>query len=489
MVRKLIDDKRLVVLLYIFSLVFLLSTFYWLKDPVWEEFAYVKQAAGKTPYNWLLSTSHLTLLIGMSFLNSGLSLFSLRFLMVFIGALSTPLMYLILREVNVSKTIAVLGSLILIMNPYVNLHLKQFITEPISYPLYLVSILFFLKTLKSHNSKYLIVAVTFSILGFLNRQVDLIPAIAFFLFLIVNFKGRSFLSKTFGMGKVLPKISNKLMIASIPIVFSIIYFGYNYLATGNLLNPTTVPSTVSPDAPYAPQFGIHPLHSPFRIMQDIIFLGFMFLPFLAFIPRHIKSNLQQKFVILFALAIGILAMISDKEYIVYGNSLLVFVVASLFAYSGINLGLLVMQNRKGSPILNYAFIALIGCLLFTVLKINIFAVKQYLIFLPFLIIFLAAKIKDTRPYLLTVLVIGGYGVALSINDLQFHEKVWAEANALLQSGVEPRDIDGPSEVVSWLNDLTDNVYGRYKIITPRHPFLYDFYDVDSIKVVRVNGKT
>ena len=483
-------DSQIAIVLYAFSLVFLLLMPYLINHPVGDEASYLIQTKllleGKTQPNWLLSTSYLTMLTGMPFIEFGMSLFSLRLLMVIIGALSTPLMYLILREFNIEKYLAIFGALILITNPFVSSHLRQFITEPISLPLYLLSLWFIVKGIKTEKNNLMFVGGLFGILGFFNRQFDAIPALAAILFLLVN--SNAWTSKLIGLNKKLPRTQSlKTILHLIPVAVVVVaYFSYLYLTAGGFTNPVTVPYT-NEHALLKPQFGIN-LQSVFRLMQDLIFVGFMIFPFSLFIRRHVKGELgpfkiSQQLVVISSVLIGILAVLSGKEYIVYSNQILVFIVVSLFAYSSLNLGLLIIENRKSSVIMNYIFLAAISCVTFTVLKIGVFILKYYIIFLPLILIFLTSKIKSKLPYIITILIMGVYSVALNLNDVQFQTKVWNEVDSLVNSGVDPTNIQSTYTVVNWLSNSVDNPKAEYNIIFDRHPVLSGFIDIESIRTV------
>ena len=485
-----LSETEFLAVIYALSFAFLISVPYLIEYPVGDEFAYVKQARllleGKTQPNWLQSTSYLTLLAGMPIIQNSFSFVSLRMMMILISAISAPLMYMILRELNAKRSIAALSAFVLITSPFVAVHLRQFITEPISLPLYLLAILLIVKGMKTGKGVFFLSATVVSILGFLNKQIDIIPAMAAFLFLSIHgirllpIKSlQKIFLESLGLGKhlFLKNFNKNLLLIGISVVFALAFFLYNVITTGYILAPTTIPSTVTPDAPYAPQFGIKPTHNAFRVIQDIIFIGFMFLPFGLYI-----KNAGQKIIVLASVAIALLAALSGKPFIFHSNPILVFVTSALFAYSGLNLALYIFRNRRESAVMNFSFIALVGCVIFTILKINIFLLKYYMIFLPFILIFLANSIKSRIPYVVTILILGGFGFFLTVNDINHHEKVWSEVNNLLSSGVSPNDIDGHPTVVSWFNDLTDNINAHYKIVIKPDSVFYNFVDVDSIEI-------
>ncbi len=491
-----LSDAKNFIIIYLVSFAFLVSTPYLIEYPVGDEFAYVKQtkllSEGKTQPNWLQSTSYLTMLVGMPFIQNQSSVINLRLIMMLIAAISAPLMYLILRELNANKTIAALASFVLITNPSIALYLRQFITEPISLPLHVLAILLLVKGIKTGEGKFFITASVVSILGFLNKQIDAIPALAAFLFLLLHGTRNlplkpleKFFLNSIGVRKklVIKNLSRNLILAGISVAFTIGFFSYNFLTTGHILSPTTISSTVSPDAPYAPQFGIKPSHNAFRIIQDIIFLGFMFLPF----GLSIKTGTNQKFISLISVGIAFLAVLSGKSFVFHSNQLLIFFAAAIFAYSGLNLASHIIQNRRSSAVMNFSFIALVGCTLFTIFKINIFLMKYYIVFLPFVLMFLVSKVKSVVPYILTIVILGGFGLLVTINDIQTYETIWAEVNKLLISGVAPNDIQGHPTVVGWLNDLVDNIYADYKIKMDKHKIFNDLVDLDSIRVVKIEN--
>ncbi len=489
------SDNRLFLIIYLISLALLLSTPYLIEYPVDDEFAYVKQTRllleGKTQPNWLQSTSYLTMLVGMPMIQNSFSFASLRLAMILISAVSAPLMYMILRELNAKKSIAILSSFVLVTNPFISSYLRQFVTEPISLPLYLLAILLIVKGIKTGRNMFFIAASLVSIFGFLNKQIDIIPAMAAFLFLFLHDNRyfpikplQNIALKHFGLGKymTLKNSLRKLLLIGISVLFALAFFSYNLITTGHILSPTTVPSTVSPDAPYATQFGIKPSHNAFRIIQDAIFIGFMFLPFGIYL-----RNPNRKYIIVASAAIGLLAALSGKAFVFHSNIILVFFTSTLFAYTGINLALYIFRNRRRSPVMNFSFIALVGCVLFTIFKINIFLMKYYIVFLPFVLMFLALKVKDTLPYILTIILLGGFGVFITINDIQVHGRIWDGVNSLLISGVSPNEIQGYPTVVGWLTDMVDNIYADYKIKMDKHRIFNDLVDLDSIQVVKIEN--
>ncbi len=474
------------VLLYFLSLAFLLSLAYTIEYPVDDEASYIAQTEllleGKTQPNWLQSTSYLTMLVGMPIIQSNLPLVLLRFIMMLFAATLTPLMYLLLKEFGVKSNIAILSSFILLTNPFVATYTRQFMTEPISIPLYIMSTLLIVKGLKADSNMLLNLGFGFGIVGFLNRQTDIIPSLATFLFLLMNLGG--------GKSYLISKPFNKLLTGMPVLLFLIAFFGYFYLTTGSITNPITVPTT-NKHALLSPQFGIG-LQSPYRLLQDAIFLGFMFLPFGLYVRKYLNAEIaigkfrvpSQIFIIITSFIFAALATLSGKNFIVHGNSIVVFVATLIFSYSGLSIGTLILQERLKSKILNYAFFAILGCITFTFFKIGVFILKYYLIFLPFILIFLSTRIKELTPYLLTIALIGGFGVVLTYNTIQFYDNIWNDVNALLEQGVEPTDIQGQYTVDNWLSKSVDNPNAEYKIVWEADGLFSELVNIDSVKVVR-----
>ena len=78
---------------------------------------------------------------------------------------------------------------------------------------------------------------------------------------------------------------------------------------------------------------------------------------------------------------------------------------------------------------------------------------------------------------------GVYSVALNLNDVQFQTKVWNEVDSLVNSGVDPTNIQSTYTVVNWLSNSVDNPKAEYNIIFDRHPVLSGFIDIESIRTV------
>ncbi len=471
-------------LLYFLSLAFLLSLAYTIEYPVDDEASYIAQTnlltEGKTQPNWLLSTSYITMLVGMPVIKYALSFFNLRLLMMMIAATTTPLMYLILREIGAKRDIAILGALVLLTNPFVATYLRQFITEPISLPLYLLSALFIIRSIRWNDNKFLSLGVFVGILGFLNRQTDIIPVLAALSFFLIQMV----VSKEKQSRNVFRK---KIVISSPVLVFLLAFFSYLYFTTGAITNKITVPYT-NEHALLNPQFGIS-IQSPYRLLQDLIYLGFMFLPFALFTRKYLKPKIEilgrllSKDVILLIgpLLMAVLVVILGKAFIFHEGGLIAFISAALFSYSGISLSLYILQNRTVSNISSYSFIVLVGCVLFTFFKIGVFIIKYYIIFLPFILVFLALKIKERMPYVLTILVLGGFGVLMTTNVIQFYEKLWCEVDKLLANGIEPTDIQGQYTLDNWLSNSVDNPTGKYRLVWDRHAIFNELVDVNSVK--------
>ena len=510
MILKL-GGKLTLLVLYLVSFGFLFSTPYLVEYPVDDEASYVEQTklllSGKTQPNWLLSTSYLTMLAGMPIIQHAFSFFNLRLLMMIIAATTTPLMYLLLREFDVKKSIAILGAFVLITSPFVAVHLRQFITEPISLPLYLASTLLIVKGIKVGSNRYLLLGALVGVLGFLNRQIDIIPAMAAFLFFVLHGNVLSRL-KLNVLADVARKIENlsygflsidkksaikqpfkKLLSISPALIFLIVFLLYMVLTAGNVTNPITVP-TSKHHVLQDPQFGIS-LQSPYRLLQDVIYLGFMFLPFAPFIWKHIRPKFSilgkhidsKKFLLAGSLFIGFLAALSGKAFIVHSDALIIMIVTAAFSYGGLSLLLLIMHNRARSKIINYCFIVLIVCIVFTFFKISIFIIKYYIIFLPFILVFLATRIKEKTPYILTVLLLGGFGILLTINSIQFYNIVWSNISELISQGVEPTNIQGQYTVVNWLVHRVDNPSAEYTIVWENDRLFNEFVNLSSIKIV------
>ena len=137
-----LDGIRLLILLYLISLGFLISVPYTLNYPIDDEVLYITQThllmEGKTEPNWRNAYGYVTMLLGMPVVKYAFTFSNLRLLMMIIVSASAPLMYLILREFGAKRDISILGSFVLLTAPYT--YLREYITEPISLFLYLLSI-------------------------------------------------------------------------------------------------------------------------------------------------------------------------------------------------------------------------------------------------------------------------------------------------------------------------------------------------------------
>lgn len=503
-------DIKILLVLYLLSLLLLLTTLQTINYPDGDEAAFVLQTKllmeGKTQPNWLLSTGYLTMLAGIPIVKYAFSFVNLRILMMVIAATSTPLMYLILREFNARRNLSILGSFILLTNPYILLHLRLFITEPISLPIYLLSLLFIIKGINLNDNRYLFVGSVFGIAGFLNKQFDAIPGIAAFVFfffhsrvlnnlklykflnsfitIIENFTGSAFVK----VRELNYKSNCKLLVTSLVFLFVILYLSYLYLTTGRFTIPMTAPYSAH-HAGLDPQIGIN-IQSPFRILQDIIFLGFFFLPFSIYLIKYIKTKILiyrfelkvKTFIVLISFFLAILATLVGKPFIVNPNSpVLTLIVTFLFSFSGVSLGIYLFENRFASKVINYCFLALIFSTVFTFFKIGVFLIKYYMVFIPFILIFLTLKIKEEKPYILTILILGAFGILMTINNIQYTETIWKLVDNLLMSGTKPSEIGGQYTVINWLNYAQDNPNAKY-VIKSDGTILHAFTDINSIRI-------
>ena len=506
---KLVNEIKFSVLLYFLTLILLLSTLLTIEYPAGNESVYLKQTMqlmeGKTQPNWVSSTSYVTMLLGMPIIKFAFSFVNLRLLMIIITAFSAPFMYLILREFNVKNSLAALGSLILMTSPHVLLYLGYFGTEPVSLPIYLLSLLFFIRGIKLNSSRYLFAGSIFSIAGFLNKQFDAIPAIAAFIFLLLYYRILDkiklqksinyFLSSLENLiavkGQIEAKSLSKFLAVIIALIFVASYLLNNYITTGQFTNPTTAPSN-RPHPLLSPQFGIN-VQSPYRIMQDTLFLGFFFLPFGLYLTKYLKPKISFykfefkiiNFIVLFSLIIASLATVSGEPFIINpNNKILTFIATFLFSFTGVNLGLFIFENRFVSKVINYCFIVLVLSTVFTFFKIGSFMISYYVIFLPLVLIFLTLKIKQWKPYLMTILILGSFGIFMTINNMQYEVTVWNKVEAALATGVKPWDIEGYYTVTVWLNNSLDNKYAKHVITWERNPLFHELPDIDSIKIIK-----
>ena len=346
--------------------------------------------------------------------------------------------------------------------------------------IFLLATLFFIKGIKLNNNKFLLLGSIVSAIGFFDRQTILIPAVSALLIIIINgIKLKNFKISLLGAFVKKAVINKQLMIVSLPLLVGVLFFSYVFITTGEFAYKNTAPSKY-PTVGKLPQFGLNPIQSPGHIIYDIIFLGFFFLPFVFYTRQYVKP---QSLVIIGSLIVASIAALSGRAFIIHTNKLFIFFAAFVFAYSGINLALAIIKHKKDTNITNYCLIALICAVLFTIFKIGNFQLYHYIMFFPFILIFLAVMIRQREPYILTIIALGIFGSLLTLNQVQFYEKLWGEVDVLLKMGVEPEDIQGHYVIDHWLNMRDDNPDAPYKLVWHNHAILNDFIDLSSVNIV------
>jgi 4-amino-4-deoxy-L-arabinose transferase-like glycosyltransferase len=401
----------------------------------------------------------------------GFSFESLRFSSLIASLIGSWGTYYLLLNLSKSKIISFLGALALLCNPIFFGLSYTFMTDIFCLAAIIMSLIFFIKSLKEkYKALNLFAATFFSIVATLSRQTSLIIPLAFFL--------------TFIISSSKEKATNQIFLWCIPFVISLVSFVLLELvlkANGHLplmsLNGLT----------YFSDFFFNPLkvlsHFPRRALPMLFYTGLFSLPILILINwREVKIN-KKKFgiiLIIFALLNGLRLMPTAKNIIsdygmgpitikdVYflninkpqeissvfwffvtiisliGASLIAYLIPKIFKRTT------KLESTKKKIVI---FLLLILFGYFTFFLIFPFWDRYFLIFLPILwpivyLIFLNKKIQTKKILISISLIILFlfYSVITTKDYFKFNSVRWDMLNDLVHNKkINTNEIDGGYE--------------------------------------------
>lgn len=482
-------NNFLVILLALISLVFLFSIPFDVAYPVHDEVFQIKsmitlnneinnylkfQPLPEGKFLQLSMSSYLiTIFTGAAISKLYFSFMTLRLLAVFFTAFSSIIIYFLLKEVGIDKKLAFLGALVFVANPLVFVSAHKIMSEAPSMLLLLLSLLFFVKAVKTDNNRFLLLGSVFSILMFYERQIGLVLPATMFLYFIL-FKRKQLDIK-------------KISILAIPFAFAIAYFSWVYLSYGRFLNifsPADVPVSI-----LAPQLGFSPLESVKHAFFDIIYAGLFVFPFALLFARDVlrRKNKVEFLLLTTAIVVAALFAFFIRPFPVmgydtlesYGTLILpqsiripltfLSLISGVFVFYIIFTKFAASLKKKKAGIENIIFILFGIYFIFTLLKIGVFPDRYLIVFVP-LVIILICKRFDFKPdlnkiaFVSTIVLLGTYSWVLTYNYFNYHSAVWDSVEYLiLEKGVVPADIEGNMEVNVYFFNSWKNENAKYVI--------------------------
>jgi hypothetical protein len=470
--------------------------------PLNDDWAYAKSVkifseTGNIKFSdWTAASFLAQLLWGYLFtLPTGFSFMALRISTIVLAFIGILCFYFILKELKFSEKLSVLGSLLLFFNPiFFNLS-YTFMSDIPFISVVLLSLLFYLKFIKTNKNIFLILGTLFSIIAFLIRQHGIIISFAMLIYMILDRK------------------KHKLEFMKIAIVFIIpiiILAGYQYwymtfhgpsvryLSSGHLLiNFSSIARFIA------------------YLLISITNIGFYLLPlavlYLINIKRIAKNINKKYFGIFFIAIVFILASFSVVYYLQFRNFPFLGYQGFIISESGLGPKLLAGNNENIFPvyiwvifdaiaIISAAFIVLIFAkykldkikenklrnmirlninmtgldfcilsgsllLIFLLLLASIF--DKYLLFfdryytaiIPFVIILLLSYLKNTKLKLkhaekilvISVILIALFSLVGTLDYVSWNKARWKGIDYLQSKGISPAEIDGGFEFNGWQN--------------------------------------
>ncbi|MEM2956637.1 MAG: glycosyltransferase family 39 protein [Candidatus Pacearchaeota archaeon] len=415
----------------------------------------------------------------------GFSFTTLRISTIILSFIGTITMYLILRELKFSNKMCIFGALLLLFNPLYFHHTYTFMSEVPFLSLFLLSMLFYIKSIKKDNTFYLFFGSLFAIFSFLVRQHGIIIPIATAIYVFFN-------RREYKLTK------EKIFILIIFPILAAFIFQYWYL----FIHGQTIKNQYAMKMLFSRNILLRPFYHSFF---NLLFIGLYLSPFilLIFYIKKFFLNKNSKYLLwiasfmlslFFLFHFSILKSLPShffhsmiNRYGLLGithiidnspdNPLHIFAITVLSIISATLILLLVynefyIRKRERSPTI---FVYFIGLSYFISLAILPGVFDRYILpLIPIILVLLLSSIERVRelPFFSAILgiilvIFAIFSVVGTYDFLNYNRTLWTALNKLIESGISPEDIDGGSEFNCWF--LYDYCLKKFGNIDPIYP--------------------
>ena len=406
---------------------------------------------------------------------AGFSFDALRSVPILFGALSVGITFLLLKEFTKNNRLAVLASLLLLVNP-VFYNISHIFMTDIPFLFFTVlSVYFSVKAVKSTDYRFFLLAAAATSAAIFLRQVAVAIPFAIFLFYMFSTyqstktKNRfqfpvKFFKNLFNIGK--SRLFTLSVIVSI--FLPVVLFGaasyYQIQVSGQYYSQefdTSQPIGISKEGIY-------------NTFATKVYFGFFFLPLIFIANRYIKDKLFILAIVGFSIiSIASFVFLSDTyskaaympflSNIMNENGLgainipgqegkdnyipsfvwiiitaLSIIAASVFSSEGYKL-----LKKKASPIKVFMFFVILASILTVLFKAGGFYDRYILLFIPFLAFIFVDKLKESKLMMYGTYAFIGimfvFSVVGTMDYVNWQEVRWNEISNLQSEGI-PKDM-------------------------------------------------
>jgi len=422
----------------------------------------------------------------------GFSFTVLRYSTLIMAGASLVGIYQLCKEVKISNRIALLSTLLCMVNPiFIGLSFS-FMTDVPYYCLTIWSFLYFIKAMQTDNWKPLLLATIICCWAFLIRQIALVFPLAWFLAIILT-KERT--------RKVIFKSLFPIL------VLTVLYFSYTYFMTSQGKLQGRYNDRLFLLFNTIKGFNIRTIAAIFSYLLIVLtYIGFLFAPLHLFYLLKIKTN---KYVMIFYTFLGTLFLIwfgktipnLDNVWIDFGIGpttlydyydnfkenpffqapvLLRWTITFIGVFSSIAIPLRFMKFFRKTPLKKVPAI-IIFSLAFGIIYVAPFLIigiyDRYLLALyPVVIVFLGYKLEfsvSNRIKIVSIVFsfcLGMFSVCGTHDYLSWNRVRWEVLTELQEKGVGVNHIQGGAEFTTWYHfsekeeKWWENVIPVYKLV-------------------------
>ncbi len=418
----------------------------------------------------------------------GFSFVSLRISTLFISLATIIIFYLLLKELGVKRQLSMFLTFLIIFNPVFFSLSFTFMTENFFLASCLFSAYFYIKYLKKESFTSLIIAVGFSIIATLSRQIAL------------------FLPLSFGIALFITSGTKRKTIFSaiIPFFLCILSYAVFYIF---LKATNSLPEAFSYHTKIILRTAESPLKAIYILLKNIFYtiydIGFFLIPILPLIVLNLKKLMRSKFWVIIFLSIillipqiimifqninrlplfwnnihaggiGAITVLRLENYdritFSYLPTMFWLIISILSSISGtifISAAIVKLYEKFTSLKLNrykvhnsiLVFIGLAAIIYWTIFSLSYFFDRYFLILLPFILIIIIQifdlnhKNTGKIPILLSCLFLcmfACFTVLGTIDFISWNKVRWTALNELMyKEHISPDKIDGGYEFNGW----------------------------------------
>ena len=442
----------------------------------------------------------------------GFSFTALRISTLVLGFIGLVATYHLVREFSENRKVSLMFTLIIAANPLFFSLSNSFMTDVPFYAFYILSLLFYLKNLKSKKVIYLIAGVLMSILATLIRQTGiLLPASVFIYSLLIYYKSDK-------------KLIFKYLISLLIVTGSLLLYNQWLDLTGR--TPEFYRTL-----PEIQNWGFFIREKAWLIFtrSGMILneMGFWFFPFLIIATKYniagIKKNVKWVAIIS---VIFLIPLIRTNAMVPSGNIFNILELGPLlladtyifeenrdiFSYSSVTLffrlvsmlgGILLIVNLLSNILqvfsrnksygqsqkmlftlsfiimLSYFGVYVLSYTYFDRYMISFFGIFIFLLF-PFSIKSLKLSRRSVVLTYTFIIILWLFSMAATRDYFSWNEARWEAAGSLMKEGISPSKIDGGHEFNGWYGaDL--NIFGQWD--TGSYDYFITFGKLDGFECV------